>query len=375
MIKSTDFLLVKPYCFDEQITEIDEQNISDGSALLSPLVVTICKSEVKYYLGDKDPKKLAQRLPLIFGHEAACRVVSTGAKSKFQPGERVIVVPLNPCGQCLACQNGKVNFCTQAKFMGSTAPGAMRTYFIYPEELMIGIPANIEPEIAALTEPLTIGYRAVIDAGIKSTARVAVVGAGTMGHILTLAISYFAKVPPSQLFIFDIQSVTLQYVKQIATPINIHTHHEEYRHQKGSFDFTFEVVGSQGSAQEAYELARPEGRIGILGLMDGLVTIFHSNSDDTSLLPETSLTIPNLTNFVNIGDQGILMGRQIRGFSRSRLEDYHVILNALTNNPSLYEQVEKLINPSHFNIRRASDLKEAFEFTRFRRDRKVCLHF
>ena len=80
--------------------------------------------------------------------------------------------------------------------MAATADGLARTLFPYPEDRVIPVPREVEAEVAALTEPLSIALNALEEAKINSADSIAVIGDGAIGYLLTLVISYIGGVPP-----------------------------------------------------------------------------------------------------------------------------------------------------------------------------------
>jgi L-iditol 2-dehydrogenase len=58
------------------------------------------------------------RLPTVFGHEFAGRVVKAGAGvGEFREGHRVVAANSAPCGQCRLCRAGRPNLCEDLLFV------------------------------------------------------------------------------------------------------------------------------------------------------------------------------------------------------------------------------------------------------------------
>ncbi len=89
------------------------------------------------------------------GHEAAGEVVEVAQPSKVQVGDRVVVMPLYPCGQCALCLSGDYIHCQHgvsvADFAGSREGSAtMAQYLLKPDWLLPRIPDDVSYEDAAL---------------------------------------------------------------------------------------------------------------------------------------------------------------------------------------------------------------------------------
>lgn len=62
------------------------------------------------------------RLPQIMGHEMSGVIVELGPEvDGWSSGDRVVVRPLDPCGNCPACRRGHSHICQNLKFLGMLA--------------------------------------------------------------------------------------------------------------------------------------------------------------------------------------------------------------------------------------------------------------
>ena len=124
-----------------------------------------CGSDMPAYLGHDERRPP----PQILGHEAAG--VATSGTYK---GKRVALNPLVTCGTCDACRGGRPHVCRSRQIMRA------------PEQNLVPIPDGLATDIAALTEPLAVGYHAV-NLGERAlhmplaAARIAVIGGGAIG--------------------------------------------------------------------------------------------------------------------------------------------------------------------------------------------------
>src|SRR5437016_10600186 len=79
-----------------------------GQALLRVKRVGICGTDLHIFQGHLD-----HRVPKggIIGHETFGEVAQAPAGSGFKTGDRVVVEPLQFCGQCRACRMGASYLC------------------------------------------------------------------------------------------------------------------------------------------------------------------------------------------------------------------------------------------------------------------------
>ncbi len=141
-------------------------------------VCGICGSDMHVYLGHNP----AQPPPEILGHEAAGVVVS-GEKR----GQRVAINPIVSCSDCDVCRSGRQHLCRARQVISRTPrSGAFAELVRVPERNLFAVPDGLSMEMAALAEPLAVGYHAV-NLGERAipmplaAANVAVIGAGPIG--------------------------------------------------------------------------------------------------------------------------------------------------------------------------------------------------
>ena len=85
----------QPRRFEVAFETID---LFGGNAVVRPTHLSICNADMRYYLGTRDAKVLAQKLPMALIHEGIGRVVldSTG---RFKCGDKVVMIPIFPAKQ------------------------------------------------------------------------------------------------------------------------------------------------------------------------------------------------------------------------------------------------------------------------------------
>jgi len=89
------------------------------------------------------------------GHEAAGEVVAVAQPGRVKPGDRVVVMPLLPCGECPLCLSGNYIHCRRPidyrAFTGGGEPtGTMTQYLLKPDWLLPKLPDDISIEHGAM---------------------------------------------------------------------------------------------------------------------------------------------------------------------------------------------------------------------------------
>jgi len=80
------------------------------------------------------------------------------------------------------CRTGQYNLCPERRGYGSRVNGAFATYVRVPARLLHRVPDSLDLRLAALTEPLSVSYNAlVVKSHIRAGDTVVVFGAGTIG--------------------------------------------------------------------------------------------------------------------------------------------------------------------------------------------------
>ncbi len=94
--------------------------------------------------------------------------VGEGVKG-LEPGDKVCVQPTIYDGNCRACTRGLTNSCDQFGFIGLSGwGGGMGEYTIAPAEYIKKLPKDMDLQIGALVEPLSVAWHAVTNSPLKS---------------------------------------------------------------------------------------------------------------------------------------------------------------------------------------------------------------
>lgn len=142
----------------------------------------ICGSDVSLYKGHRSNTPF----PLIIGHEGIGRVVEYGPSvNHLSIGQRVVIEPNFPCGQCDLCWSGRSNICRNKRIFGVLEAGCFAEYACVPAQFVHAIPDSITDEDAVLIEPLAVALHALYTAPARPGDTLTVVGLGAIGLLLT----------------------------------------------------------------------------------------------------------------------------------------------------------------------------------------------
>lgn len=127
-----------------------------------------------------------ESMPVAIGHEFSGTIVEIGPNAvnpqNLQIGDDVAVQPTICCFGCGPCQEGYINCCDSAGFVGlSGGGGGMTDAVCVDPQFVFKLPKGISLEVGALVEPLAVAWHAVDQYPIKEGDEALVLGAGPIG--------------------------------------------------------------------------------------------------------------------------------------------------------------------------------------------------
>lgn len=261
---------------DLRFVEQPQPTIQPNEVLLKLKQVGICGTDLHIYNGGMNVPT-----PLTLGHEFVGDIVEIGAEvTNIKVGDRAVAEHVVGCGKCTYCQQGKKNICKNPTVIGLHKPGALAEYMVLQSDLVYALPSELTYEEGVLVEPLSIAVYAVRKADVDVGDVVAVVGQGPIG----LFVDQVAKAAGGIVIGIDKHTNRLDYAKQnncIDAGINFteSNYQQEFQQAAGKdgADVVFEAVGSDSSAELALELARPGGKVVILGVFEHNIQINMMN--------------------------------------------------------------------------------------------------
>ncbi len=165
-----------------RIESVSVPQPAPDEVLVAVDVVGLCGSDVHCYTGER-----SMEYPMVLGHEITGRIVATGAEVQTRRlGERIVVEPNIPCGQCTLCTRKLGRICTHKQSIGLTRWGGLADYVAVPDRFAWSIPETLTLRDAATIEPTTVAVHALSHAQIASGATIAIVGCGGVGLLVAI---------------------------------------------------------------------------------------------------------------------------------------------------------------------------------------------
>lgn len=164
--------------------EVDEPKITPHGAILKPIAITPCSSDVHTVFGGGSRKAPN----LVLGHECIAEVLEVGeCVEDFQVGDRVAVPAITPDWRQKSIQEGNDRH-AKAPFsghqLGRTQPGVFSERFFIPDAdtTLAHIPDGVSDEQALMcVDVMTTGFTGAEYANIKYGDTVCVIGIGPIG--------------------------------------------------------------------------------------------------------------------------------------------------------------------------------------------------
>jgi 2-desacetyl-2-hydroxyethyl bacteriochlorophyllide A dehydrogenase len=241
-----------------------EANVADapgpGEVQIDVAYCGICGTDLHIYLGHMDQRVGFER---TIGHEMSGVVAAVGeGVETLTAGQRVVVRPLDNCGDCPACNAGHDHICHNLKFIGIDTPGAFQQVWNVPAHTVHRLPDGLDLSHAALIEPLAVACHDVERGQVKAGEDVLVIGGGPIGMLVATvareagANVTMAEINPARLAFAEANGIAGLNPKEVDVADEI----EERTGGKGA-DVVFEVSGSQAGVALMTKAAAVRGRI------------------------------------------------------------------------------------------------------------------
>lgn len=323
---NTVYRLVEPRRFEIAFEDID---LFGNEAIVRPTNLSICNADMRYYLGTRDAKVLAQKLPMALIHEGIGKVVldPTGT---FKTGDLVVMVP-----NCPVEKDDYIgeNYLRSSKFCGSSMDGLLQEFVPIAPTRLVRLPDDIDRNVAAFTEMVSVAVHAITRFEKFSHDRRDVIGVwgdGNLGYFVSLCLKYIF--PKSKVVVFGTMKEKLADFTFADETYLVNDVPDGF-----TMDHAFECVGGNGSPvaiEQIIGLIKPEGTISILGVSEYPVAI------NTRMILEKGL--------------------RVFGSSRSGVVDFQRTVDMYVKHPEMIDYLGNVVSSVNV-IRETSDIKAAFE--------------
>lgn len=225
----------------------------------------ICGTDLHIYQGEMDQRVASSQ---IMGHEISGTVTAVGEGVEgITVGDRVTVMPLDPCGSCPACLAGHSHICHNLKFLGIDTPGGFQSHWTVPAHTIVHLPDDLSLKHAALVEPLAVACHDVRLGMVGPDSFVVVLGGGPIGTLIGLvAQREGARVLVSEINPFRVSLLNKLGLRAVDPgEVDLPELVEEQTGGVGA-DVVFEVTAHPSGAEMMTKLPRTRGQIVVVGI-------------------------------------------------------------------------------------------------------------
>ena len=232
--------------FDGQptIKELPRPEPGPGEVLVSVHLAGICGTDLQVLQGYHGFKG-------VMGHEFVGEVAAPEDSPWL--GQRVAGEITIGCGACDLCRRGLAGHCRQRQVLGlKDHDGAFASYLRLPAANLHAVAPEVPDVFAVFTEPLAAALRVLEAAPVSPSARVLVVGDGSLG----LQISWVLALSGAEVHLagHHPEHLALARPRGVATFLSADL-------PAGDYDIVVEASGSPSGLELALTRVRPRGTV------------------------------------------------------------------------------------------------------------------
>jgi L-iditol 2-dehydrogenase len=252
---------------DLRLEQVADPTPDKGEVVIEVGAATTCGTDLKVWRRGGHAKML--KVPTLFGHEAAGRIVALGAKvSGWQIGNRVVANNSAPCMSCFFCQRQEYSLCPNLTWNNGTFAQYLKIPAQIVQHNLLAIPDDLSDNTAAMTEPLACVLHGIARSNVQPNSRVVVLGDGAIGLMFVAALATQSE----QIFLFGGNEQRLQIGEKLGAFRTFNYHQisdlpavvKDLTDGWGA-DVVIEATGVPTAWESAIALGRPGATINLFG--------------------------------------------------------------------------------------------------------------
>ncbi|MGQ7458218.1 zinc-binding dehydrogenase [Streptococcus suis] len=260
------YQLIKPKNISIKYEELDINN--SDTVLIKPNYMAICHADQRYYQGKRDPKVLANKLPMAPIHEAS-GVIVADPTGTYKTGQKVVMIPNQP--PHLGDDVFYENYLSGLHFLSSGFDGFMKEVVSLPVDRVVAY-ESIDDDVAALAEFTSVSMHAIdrfdkVSHNVRD--RVVIVADGSLAYVLATALHF--TFPNIKITVVGRNPDKLEMFNFIDSTYLTNELPEDLK-----FDHGFECAGGQGSEPAINDIIdhlKSQGTIVLMGVSENKIAI------------------------------------------------------------------------------------------------------
>ncbi len=268
--------------------QVDVPELKPDWVLVKVKAASICGTDVHIYKWDpwSDARIGAHNLPQTLGHEVAGEVVEVGKGCKrIKVGDSISAETHIYDPGDLTSLLGAFHVGNNMKILGVDTNGSFAEYFAVPESVCWVNDTSIPPELATIQEPLGNAAYAVLGEDNDVAGKTMLITGD--GPISLFAVGVARACGVARIFQFGKYDFNMEIGKKMGADYQIWTNKTTAKERKEfvldhtdgfGVDIALEMVGSQDSIDDCFDLVRKAGRVSAFGIpSDSPLPIDYAN--------------------------------------------------------------------------------------------------
>lgn len=259
------------------IKDVPTPEIAPDEVLIKVVTAGICATDLEVYQGEHPAS-----LPLTVGHEYSGVVEKAGeAVRGLAPGDPVTSEASWGCGACSSCLEGRPDKCQSRKALGRSVDGAFAEYVRVPAAIVHKLPEGVSHDEGHMVVNLACVCRAVKRAEINLGDRVAVIGSGQAGILMTQVLKSSGAMRVA--LIGGGRPKRLDLARKLGADEVIAARGQAGRERllemekSEDVDVVFEASGIPDQLQTALKLVKPGGKVVVFSIFGKPLNNFQAN--------------------------------------------------------------------------------------------------
>jgi threonine 3-dehydrogenase len=272
------------------LTDVPRPTAGQDEVLIRVLRTGICGTDLHIEAWDQWAAQHVP-VPMVVGHEFVGEVVELGPEvSGVSVGDLVSGEGHVVCGRCRNCRAGRRHLCAHTDSIGVSRAGAFAEYLVMPAGNVWQHKSDIDLDVAAVFDPFGNAVHTALAFPVLGED-VLITGAGPIGLMAAAVVRHAGA---RYVVTTDVNQYRLDIAAKMGVTLAINTTRRSVRSAQDElgmlegFDIGLEMSGRSEALSEMVENMTHGGRIALLGLPSGTVSL------DLSAVVLNSLTLTGI---------------------------------------------------------------------------------
>jgi threonine 3-dehydrogenase len=254
----------------------------DDEVLVAVRAASVCGTDVHIWDWNEWAQTHVRDVPLVIGHELSGEVIRVGARVKaLRVGDHVSAETHIADGTCYQCRTGRMHICENVQVLGVNRQGVFAEFAVLPEMNAWRNDSALDPSLASIQEPLGNAVHCLLpedDMEELAGKSVLITGCGPIGLLAILVARTFGA---DRVIATEVNKVRSDLARKMGADEVFNPRDEgsglaqKVRDAAGGrgVDVATEMSGHPSSLPLVFDALRPGGRVSLLGLFDGPVSL------------------------------------------------------------------------------------------------------